>query len=328
MNKLILVISILFISLLIIFSKNHSNRDLNRPIPLIAIANYGPNSSLDEAITGLKEELRNAGYNENTNIQYKTMDVNFDASLIPQMLMQLRSQHPSVFIAMTTPVAQYAKNTIHDIPIVFNVITDPVAAGLIIKSHQACQNITGSSDQQNLIVLFRFVTALLPKARTLGFLYAPSEANDMALLAMLKQAANLFHINVLAKPVQQTRDIPILMEQFRGKVDFMYVGASGPIQPAIPQIAAMAKHLKIPVFNVDAKAVKDGLVFASYGVNYRNVGRNAGKLVAQLLKGRAVNQLPPLYPSLDAYQGYINREVAKQLGIHLLNIPKHTSVVG
>jgi putative ABC transport system substrate-binding protein len=96
------------------------------------------------------------------------------------------------------------------------------------------------------------------------------------------------------------------MQEFRGKVDFVYVGTSGPIQPALPIIASEAQKMGIPVFNAEDQAVRDGLALASFGVNYESVGKNAGKLVAKLLKGASVKDLVPIFPKTEDHRCFVN----------------------
>ena len=257
-------------------------------LPLIAIANYGPHSSLKDSIQGIKDELSQHGLIENQHIKYEVVDVGFDPSLIPQMIVNLKSHHPKVLVVTTTPVAQYAKGVIKDIPLVYNVITDPVAAGLIDEMNQSHHNITGSSDKQNLNLLFDFAKHLLPHASKVGVLYSTAEANDIALVSMIKQAAKTSHMDVLAVPVDQARDIPLSIQQFKHQVDFIYVGASGAIQPTLPVIAAESKKMGIPVFNLNEEAVQSNLVLASFGVDYHQVGMNTGKLVIDVLNGAPI----------------------------------------
>ncbi|GHT92775.1 hypothetical protein FACS1894122_07030 [Alphaproteobacteria bacterium] len=122
----------------------------------------------------------------------------------------------------------------------------------------------------------------------------------------------------------QARDIPIRMQKFRNKADFIYVGTSGPIQPALPTIASEAQKMGIPVFNSGDQAVRDGLVLASFGANYESVGRNAGKLVAKLLIGADIKTLAPIYPGSCDHQCFINKKLADKFGI---TIPKNASIV-
>lgn len=286
-------------------------------LPLVAIANYGPHNTLDESIQGIKDELQHHGLIENKTIQYEIVDVGFDASLIPQMITHLTSHHPRVLVVTTTPVAQYAKGAIQNIPLIYNVITDPVAAGLIKKPDQSNRYITGSSDQQDLKPLFDFANRLLPHAKKVGVLYASAEANDIALVQMMKKSARASHLKIVAIPVDQTRDIPFAMQRFKNTVDFIYIGASGAIQPTLPMIVSESNKMGIPVFNMNEDAVKKDMVLASFGVDYHQVGINTGKLVIKALEGVPLTRLKPIYPALNGYHGFVSQKNALKFGIVL-----------
>ena len=305
-----IIVFIIFIAAFIIYNHNIHNK-----LPVIAIANYGPHASLDAAIVGFKEQMQEEGFTENQNIRYESADVGFDPSLISQMLISLKAKNPKAILVMTTPVAQAAKGKIHDIPLIYTVITDPVEAGLIKAKYKAGVNITGSSDMQDLKEFLKFTQSILPTARKIGLLYATSEANDIALLKMMKTSAAEFNMEVIAIPVEQARDVQIRMQEFKNKVDFIYVGTSGPIQPTLPVIRAEAQKMHIPVFNVEAQAVRDGLALASFGVDYTTVGRNAAKLTADVLRGKKISDLIPLYPKPEDHHALINKNLATELGI-------------
>ena len=311
-KKMLFLILIVIITIAIIVVRpKQSNR------PLIAIANFGPHASLTASIQGIKDELTRKGFIEQKNIQYEIVDVGFDASLIPQMVSNLKSHHPRVLVAITTPVAQYAKGMIKDIPLIYSVITDPVAAGLIQIPNQSDGNMTGSSDKQDLNLLLKFAKQIFNDASKVGMLYSTAESNDLALVEMMKKAAIKSHMQLMAVPINQTRDIPMAMQSFKQKVDFIYVGASGAIQPALPVIAAESSKMHIPLFNMNEAAVKEHQVLASFGVNYHQVGVNTGKLIVGVLQGKSIASLSPIYPSTNDYQGFISQQNATVLGVNL-----------
>jgi putative ABC transport system substrate-binding protein len=293
-------------------------------LPVVAIANYGPHTSLETSIKGMKMELEAQGFIESKNIKYKIADVGFDPSLIPQMIAKLRESSPRVIVVKTTPVAQFAKGKVRDIPLVYCDITDPVSAHILENEAKSHGNITGSSDRGDLELFLNFAKTILPKAKTIGLLYSISESNDIALLSMMKTAAALVGLSVKAVPVDQSRDIPMRMQEFHGKIDFIYVGTSGPIQPSLPIIASEAQKMGIPLFNAEEQAVRDGLALASFGVNYESVGRNAGKLVAKLLNGSTVKDLTPIFPTINDHKCFINRKLAQRFS---LEIPENAVVV-
>ena len=309
MRKKLLFIILLFVTAIIFYKEKSSN------LPIVAIANYGPHSSLEDSIKGIKEELASQGFIENKNIQYDILDVGFDTTLIPQMLNKLHSRSPAVMVAMTTPVAQFAKHNVKNVPLIFNVVTDPVEAGLLKNAHSSEDNMTCTSDMQNLDLLLAFAKKLIPQATRVGLLYSTAEANDFALIRMLKEAAEKINIQLVAIPVDQLRDIPIRMQGFKDKVDFIYVGTSGPIQPALPIITAMADKMHIPIFNVNEEAVQKNQVLASFGVNYLQIGKNTGSMIANLLRGGKIAE--PIYPMAKEHHGFISKKRAEYFSIKI-----------
>lgn len=307
----LLFISLLTIAVSFLIYKNSAQPNL----PIIAIANYGPHSSLEDSIKGIKQELVSQGFIENQNIIYDIANVSFDSNLIPQMVTKLKGRKPAVMIAMTTPVAQFSKHAVKDIPLIFNVITDPVEAGLLKTADKINENTTCTSDMQNLDLLLGFAKKLLPNATRVGVLYATAEANDLALVKMLEQAGVKSGFQVVAVPVDQARDVSLRIQSFKDKVDFIYVGTSGPIQPTLPVIIMEANKMMIPIFNVNEEAVQKNQVLASFGVDYQQVGRNAGNITAHILKGEGL--LPPIYPSIKDHHGYISKARAEYFGIRI-----------
>jgi len=286
-------------------------------LPVVAIANWGAHASLEAAITGLKQELADQGFVENKTICYEIADVGFDASLIPQMITKLSSQAPKVLVVMSTPVAQFAKGAVQKIPLIYSVITDPVESGLIPKENTPGHNISGSSERQDLTLLLEFSKKILPQAKRVGLLYSTGESNDQALVKMMQEAGHKAGMEVVAIGVDHAREVAMRMQGFKDRVDFLYVGTSGAIQPTLPVIAAEASKMQIPVLNAEEAAVKDGLAMASFGVNYTQVGRNAGKLVAKVLGGTPMNQIRPLYPQEADHHGFLNKKKADLLGIKI-----------
>ena len=176
------------------------------------------------------------------------------------------------------------KGKIYDIPLIYTVITDPVEAGLTKEKYKADTNITGSSDMQDLKAFMKFAKSILPEAKRVELLYATSKANDIALVNMMKASAAELDMSVIEIPVEQARDVQIRMQEFKNKVDLIYVGTSGPIQPNLSVISAEARQMHIPVFNVEAQEVRDGLALAKL---WRGLyDRNAAKLTADVLRGQ------------------------------------------
>ncbi len=271
-------------------------------LPLVAIANFGPAPSLNASIDGIKAALKQRGFRENETVRYEIQDVSFDTAQIPQMIAHLYDEQPKVMIVMTTPVAQYAKGAIQDIPLIYDVITDPISAGIIKKENQADHNMTGSSDRQDLNLMLQYIQSIMPNAKRVGLLYSTAEANDQALVKMMQNAVNKAHMQLVALPVSSSQDVALQMQHFKNKIDFLYVGSSGVVEPSLPTISAIAKTQCLPVIHFDNATVKNGLAYASYGVDYQRVGFAAGQMAADVLQGTSITKIKPHYPTASDHQ--------------------------
>jgi putative ABC transport system substrate-binding protein len=297
--------------------------DNNSPKPIkVAIANYGPHITLEESIKGFKQSMSEAGYIEGTNVTYIESHVNFDQTLIPQMLAQLKAAKPNLILTLTTPISLAAKHIIKDIPLVFTCITDPVAVGLVPSRESGGTNITGSSDIPNMLAVLNFAQRILPNAKKVGLLYSTSEANDTALKDALSSAAETHDMQFTAVGIDQSRDIPQRIQLLKDKADFLYVGTSGAIQPALPAIVANANRLKIPVINADSESVEQGLALGSFAVSYIKVGKNAATIALEIINGKSPLAIPPLYPAAQDHQAYLSKKVASSFNVPL---PQNTT---
>lgn len=316
-TKHILLMAIVIITAIAFSRKHHT-------IDTIAIANYGPHASLENTILGIKASLEAEGFKANQNIHFEIMDVGFDPSLIPQMISALELKQPKVIISLTTPVAQTAKGMIQKTPIVYSVIADPVEAGLINEPYATSQNMTGTSDLQDMRTVVKFIRKILPNAKKVGLLYAISESNDLTLLKHMTDAVNHFGMELVAIPVTSSRDVPISTKAFKDRVDVIYVGTSGPIQPALPVIAAACDKMNIPIINADIQAVRDGLALASCGVDYFSIGKKTGQIAASILNGALASEIKPTYPGVNEHKILINKKLSIK---HNINIPQDIDIV-
>ena len=320
----ILATILVALSLLVLLS-TFTNTQKDSTIPLIAIANYGPHSSLQETIDGIKVKLTKLGYVENKTIRYEITDVNFETSLIIQMLNKLKSGKPHIIVALSTPIAQAAKNIITDIPVVYADVTDPVEAGLV--SDDPNSNITGASDKQDLSLMLKLAKQLFPSAKKVGVLYSTGEANDLSLVNMLISTVKELGLEVVSVPIEHTRDVVTRMKLFKDNVDFIYTGSSGAIQASLPAISSAAQAMQLPLFNFNGEEVISHIALASYGVSHKQVGANAAIIIDKLLNGEKIGNIKPVYPKEEDHKAFISRKKAGQIGLKIpTDLPNVTIV--
>ncbi|MET3661571.1 ABC transporter substrate-binding protein [Aquamicrobium ahrensii] len=285
----------------------------------IGVANFGEHSQLNISIEGFKSALTEAGYEEGKDVVYTVSHTNFDASLVPQMIAKLQAEQPKLIYTVTTPVSQIAQKALagSGIPIVFTAVTDPVAANLTPSWDEGGEGITGSSDLQDLAAVMKFTKELMPDATRLGIPYNPGEANDVALVESARELAKDAGFEIVAVGVDNVNDIQQRVASFAGKADVIYVPTSNLLQPAVAAVAAAARQAGIPIVNSDDGAVRDGVVPASFAVNYTKVGENAGNIAVRILKGEDPKSIAPSKPAYEDHVMVISRKAAKEFGLEI-----------
>lgn len=285
----------------------------------IGIANFGEHPQLNAAIAGFKKALADNGFAEGKDVVYTESHTNFDASLVPQMIAKLQAENPKLLYTITTPVSQIAKKALagSGIPVIFAAVTDPVAAKLVPSWEAGDDGMTGATDLQDVKAVMEFTKKLLPNAKRFGVPYNPGEANDVALVEKIKEAAPAAGFEVVEVGIDNVNDIQQRIASLAGKVDVIYGPTSNLIQPAIPAVAAAARQAGIPVVNADDNAVREGVVPASFAVNYEQVGINAGKIAAEVLKGKDPKTIAPSRPAYEDHAATISKKAMAAFGIEI-----------
>lgn len=279
----------------------------------IAIANFGDHPQLNESISGFKKELARQGFVEGKDVVYEMSHTNFDSTLLPQMISKLQAGKPKLMLTITTPVSQVAKKALtgSGIPIVFSVVTDPVAAKLTPSWDKGDVGITGSSDLQDMAAVMQFAHKLVPNSKRFGMPFNPGEANDVALLEKVKQAGAANDYQIVSVGVDNANDVQQRITSLKGKVDVLYNPTSNLLQPATPAVSAAARQIGVPLMGADPETVNKGLVVAAVAVRYEKVGENAGKIAARILKGEDPRNIAPLKPSLADHETVVSRTALK-----------------
>lgn len=251
---------------------------------------------------------------ENLDIDFQSaQDVPANASQIAQ---NFASTGKDLVCGIATPSAQalytacYEKN----IPVIFNAVSDPVAAKLAVSETEAMDGITGISDALPVEDQLKLIRAVLPEAKKIGILYTTSEANSVSTLETYKKLAPQYGFEIVESGVGQKSEIPQAADIILSKVDCVSNMTDNAVVASLSVLLEKANAAKIPVFGSEEEQVKNGCI-ASAGLDYFNLGIQAGKMAARVLGGEKVSDIP--YETLKESKLTVNSGVAAELGITL-----------
>lgn len=284
----------------------------------IAIANFGPHVTLDQAIEGFKQALAEKGFVEGETVTYEYSHGNFDPSLVPQILRGLEATDPDLMLTITTPITQAAVDLVEDksLPIVFTVVTDPVDAGVVPSWETGSDRFVGASNMQSAEAVTRFARDLLGEIDSMGMLYNPGDVADTNQLARAREVAEAEGLEFKAEGVESVNDIQQRAMALRG-MDFIYVPSSSLLQPALPAAAAAAERIGVPIINASHPAVREHVVLASVSIDWAQVGYNSGLLAAEILNGAKPSELANSRPSIGEHIPLISARRMAEMGMEL-----------
>jgi putative ABC transport system substrate-binding protein len=283
----------------------------------VAIAGWGPHPTLNEAIAGFKKGLAEEGFVEGKNLAFDETNVNFDASLIPQMLTRLAGGNPDVMATIATPVSVASRNQLRSrsFPIVFLPIADPVHAGLVPSWEKGDKLMTGSSVALDYPALLDFFRKLLPDMKKMGLLYDTGDDSSKAAVDGMETAAKDSGIELIRIGVDNPNELPQRVQSAAGRVDALFTVASGRIQQGMAAISATADRAKLPVITSVPQAVAQNYALAAFAVSFGQSGEAAGRIAGKILKGADPASIPAYRATAAEHRPMINGKKLEALGM-------------
>jgi putative ABC transport system substrate-binding protein len=285
----------------------------------VAIAGWGPHPTLDASIRGFKKGLADAGFAEGSGMVFDESHVNFDASLIPQMLTRLAGAKPDLMATVATPVSVGARNQLRarSFPVVFFPIADPVHAKLVPSWDKGDTLMTGASVALDYDAVLDFFKTFLPNMTRLGLLYDTGDDSSKAAVDGMKAVAAKHGITLVQIGVDNPNELAQRTQSAVGRVDALFTVASGRIQQGMAAISATADRAKLPVITSIPQAVQQNYAVAALAVSFEQSGYAAGQIAGRILKGASPASIPPYRPTAAEHKPMINGEKLKALGLTL-----------
>jgi len=256
------------------------------------------------------------GWTDGLNVQIDVRGWGGEVSRMQQFANELVDLRPDVIVAMSTPSANAMRQETHTIPIVFTLVTDPVAQGLVQTLNRPDANITGFTTFEPTIgsKCLEVLKQIAPGTTHAAVIFNPQTAPYYKLYVDSFEAAGaVFAVKVFEAPVHSPTEIEdvisVLVREPGGAVIPMSDTFTVVHRNLIIQLAA--RH-RLPAVYPWRFCVTDGGLI-SYGVDLSDINRRAASYVDRILKGEKPAKLPVQTPS--KYELAINLKTAKALGL-------------
>jgi putative ABC transport system substrate-binding protein len=280
----------------------------------VAVTAIVDHPALNAVRDGLRDELKAQGLEAGRNLRFEYESAQGNPGTAAQIARKFAGDRPDVIVPISTPSAQAVAAATRDIPIVFSAVTDPVAAKLVASAERPGGNITGVSDLSPVRKHIELIRRVTPKAKRLGVVFNPGEANSVVLVELLRTHAPDFGMTVVEASAPRSSDVLAAARSLIGKADAIYIPTDNTVVSAVEAVVKVGIDAKIPVYAADTDTVKRGAI-AAVGFNYYDVGRQTGKLVLRVLNGAKPGELP--VQGVEITELHVNPESAKRMGVTL-----------
>ncbi len=265
-------------------------------------------------IGGMKE----SGYEEGKNVHFDIQIADGKKERAKEITRGFVEKKVDLICALGTIPSLVALEATKEIPIVYSIVGEPKATGIIQSWVSSGRNITGVSMKIPMEKQLEMVRKAVPKLKRLGILYCLStpqaivtaeEANQAAKKLGLAPQTRSFHSDHLSQ-------LPLVTETLAKVVDAIYI-PTDPILTAkdnLLKIIEITNRYKIPVIAVSDDAVELGALMALH-CDFREIGRQAAPMAIKILNGMKPMDIPSQMPL--SHRLTVNLKTARRLGISL-----------
>ena len=282
--------------------------------------------------------LKNAGL----DVDYVVRNIEGDVSLLPAIVNEIKQLKPDLVYTQSTQVTvgiagrydtENASRYVRDIPVVFSLVADPVAAQLVRTLEKPDRNLTGAIHVVSLPVHLKAMQAYMPIKR-LGILYTPDEKTQRNVFEQLKKLARPEGIEIVsAHPLgpdglpASDRLLPMLDTMAAYKPDLVYIPPVNYFAPHSDALMKGALARNLPTFCAIEVQIKSGGMMGMVAPFF-NVGALAGFKAEQILLGKSSIQSIPI-EVLSRFSYMVNMPTVRSLGLYPpMQILRFAQIIG
>ncbi len=263
-------------------------------------------------VEGLKAGLREAGLAEGRDVTFDIRFTEGDAQATRPAVAALLKAGVDLILTSGEGPTQAAKDATTTVPIVFTLVGDPLASGLVRNLDEPEANVTGISGLQSELAAKRLeiLKTLIPGLRRVWLIHYGGDLTANRTIVGARDAAPRVKVELLPRAVLNAQELGKALGELRA--------GDGLLAPEITTLDIPVEILKaslksrIPAVFTSALWVGHGGL-ASYGPDYYAQGIQAAGLVARILRGARPADVP--VEGADRIELAVNLKTVDLLGI-------------
>jgi putative ABC transport system substrate-binding protein len=269
-------------------------------------------------VIAFRDGLESLGWTENRNIRIEHRYSGGDLGRIRAYATELVHSAPGLIVGSGTPITAALKEATSTIPIVFNLVNDPVGQGFVASLSRPGGNITGFTfvDFPLIGKWLEMIKEIAPGVRHIALMFNPDTTPFYpAFLHELEAANKSLAVELSASPVHDEAEVEAAITALAREPGGGLIAAPDAfINNHRRAIMTLTERRRLPaIYGFRQFAVEGALI--SYGPDTGDIVRRSAGYVDRILKGEKPTDLPVQAPT--KYELVINLKTAKALGIEI-----------
>jgi len=275
----------------------------------------GTDATVAELGAAFKQSMRDLGWLEGENVEYRIVHANGDESRLDALARELVGQHVEVMLVGNGQSARAAQRSTKTIPIVMAGLANAVGAGLVGSLARPGGNITGLTSQHVEVLgkVIQLMHEVVPGARRIAIVLNEGNPSHAAYWASAQEACAVLNLVALRVVASTPEQLGAAVEEIvRQRSEAVVVMGDAMYFVEAARLQGLMQTTRLPVaYELRDLAIAGGLL--SYGYDVAVNYRNAAKYVDKILRGAKPRDLP--VEQVTKFDLVINLKTAKALGL-------------
>jgi len=266
-------------------------------------------------VQGFRDEMAELGYVEGENVTFMFAGHPTKGDELDAVLESMVAAKVDLIFTAGTPTGVAAQRITEgtNIPVVFGVIADPIAAGVMEDLTRPGGNMTGVKISQNQARRLELLLEIAPGIQRVFVPHNPEDAAPTSAAAQVNEIAPDLGIEIVEGHARNDDEVTELLNNIPEDVGAIFMLPDSTVNARLADLVAIALDRKLPVSGPSIAQVEGGALTA-YGIIHHKAGAQAAHIAAQVLRGADPGELP--VETAEFYLG-INLQTADAIGLEI-----------
>ena len=262
------------------------------------------------ALKSLRRTLRDKG----VDAQIEEYLLPEDGQAKGERVKELKKKNPDLFVTLGSAATEAVSKAIKDAPVLFCMVLNPLASGLVRSMNASGNNLTGASLDIPAYVQFEALRSVVSNLKKVGVIYNPQETEKV--VEQARKVAKDMGLELIAVPIASEDKVPDALRALEKNIDALWSVADSTTftSASMEPIFLHTLRNKLPFMGLSPAFVKAGALLA-LAIDYQEVGAQCGGLAARLLAGESPSSLPITTPQKTVL--HINLKTADTIGLKI-----------